>query len=162
MTKQMHRVPLDLRIVGSSAGVFIKSCPWIGSVDGVCTLQERFTVTFVSDGRTTSLRDRRISEVELLELRDFLRAATTEDLPHISVAKFETASGVLNAAVVEGDAYSLILEFSARSYFGDGDTDTDGIGFSLPRGALWEAFTALDERLGLAANLPDDLSGLEG
>ena len=162
MTARPGQIPLNLRIVGGCAGLFIESCPWIGSVAGASVLEQRFTITFVSDGRTVSLRDRRISDAELLKLGDFLRGLVSDDLPHITVPRFEMASGVLAVSVIAGAEHLLTLEFNARSYFDEGETDSDGVAFSLPRSALWEALTAIDKRLGLASNLPDDLSGLEG
>lgn len=154
----------EIRIAGGNgAGVFITAHRWIGAVDGECISEERFTVTLHSDDRIVQLRSRRLTDADLLGLRDFLKFTATEDLPHISVPRFQSANGALEARVVESSSHTVTLEIGGRSYLdeGDDDPDIDGVGFDTSRAALWEALTALDDRLGLESHIPDDLSELE-
>lgn len=156
--------PFELRIAGGSgAGIFIAAQPWIGEIDGECVCQERFTITMHGDDRTVVLRDRCLTDADLLGLRDLLKFAMTEDLPHICVPRFQSSTGVLEAGVIESTSHTVALEFRGRSYLDDidEDPDSDGIAFDTSRAALWESLTALNDRLGLESHIPDDLSELE-
>ncbi len=130
---------------------------------GQCVVAERFCIKFSGDDRTVELRNRELSDADLLGLRDFLNAAMTDDLPHLTVPTFEASRAGLRVRVLESADDTIGLEFAAPCYLDEDDQpDLEGVAFDTARLALWEAVSLIDRRLGLGASAPDDASELGG